>query len=467
MVTGKSRAPTSFLLFFFASFSAFLQAADFTEPLPIPRLLEGTRAADGTLRFELTAAAGSTRFFSDTETPTMGYNGSILGPTISVSRGDRVAFTIMNELSEPTTLHWHGLRVPAEMDGGPMQVIAAGSTWNPRFTIGQEAATLWYHPHLMGKTAEHVYLGLAGLFIIEDDNSRSLDIPKRYGADDIPLILQERRFSGQTFTYSPAMPDVMHGYTGNEIIVNGAVRPVLDVPASLVRFRLLNGSNSSIHRIRFSDGRTFSMIASDGGFLEEPTAMDNVILSPGERAEILVDFSGSSDGRDIHLSVETYQGAVYEVLRIRARGDSRPMRIPERLNTIKQYGMSEWSRTFSLQSMGMGGGLTINGKRMDMSRIDERVPLNRTETWVIENPAMGMMALPHSFHVHDVQFLIVDIDGKAPPRSASGWKDTVLVWPGSKVRIALRFEDYTGIYFYHCHLLEHEDEGMMGKFEVY
>jgi len=189
--------------------------------LPVPPLLENLSADSGKVRFAFKAQRGSRSFLPGTTTPTMGYNGDFLGPTIRVKNGQQFHADIENTLDEPTTLHWHGLHVPANWDGGPRQVIPAGAHWKPEFTIRQPAATLWYHPHAMGLTGEQVYNGLAGLFIIDDEVSERLNIPKQYGRDDFPLIIQDLRFfQDGHFAYAQNMMDVMNGVIGNHLLVN-------------------------------------------------------------------------------------------------------------------------------------------------------------------------------------------------------------------------------------------------------
>ena len=440
----------------------------FSQKLYIPPILESEGVERGVSIYKLRAQTGEVAFFGDKVTPTLGFNGDYLGPTIRLKRGQKVSIKVDNTLHEPTTVHWHGLHIPGEFDGGPHQIIGPGDIWNPVFTVNQEAATLWYHPHVMGTTAEQVYRGLAGLFIIDDENSVNLDIPGEYGIDDVPLIIQDRRFfEDGTFAYNPSRSDIMHGIIGNTITVNGTVQPYLEVPNSLVRFRILNGSNSSLYKISLSDGSSFSQIASDGGFLEKAVKLDYSVLSPGERAEIIVDFT-TLYGKDVFLKVEIYNGREFEALKFKITNNYSDSieNIPDRLNRILKIPESEAdiSRRFVMQT-GMGS-FSINGKKMDMSRIDEIVSLGDTEIWEIYNRPMGMMQIPHSFHIHDVQFQILDRNGVLPSPVESGWKDTVLIWPGETVRFITKFEDYTGIYMYHCHFLEHEDDGMMGQFEV-
>ncbi len=456
----------------------FLTAAhagsnDFVTPLPIPPLLENLDKSGKTARFALDVQQGKMSFFPGESTATIGYNGNFLGPTIRVRNGQRFNMSARNSLEQNTTLHWHGLHVPAQWDGGPRQPVAAGTTWKPEFTIKQEAATLWYHPHAMGLTGEQVYNGLAGLFYIEDDFSDSLDIPKDYGIDDIPLVIQDRRFfSNGQFAYAQNMHDVMNGVIGNYMLVNGAIQPTLSVHAGLIRLRLLNGSNSSIYQIGFKDRRTFHVIASDGGFLERPVAMNSIVLSAGERAEVMLDLTETAVGAEISLLVDQMKGNRFEAMRIKVNQPAEStVSLPVELRSLDRIPESEASvvRRFAMATMGMGmmgGGLTINGKKMDINRIDEQVKLGSTEIWEITNRSAMMMSMPHSMHLHDVQFQILSRNGQAPLLHEQGRKDTVLIMPGETVRIISRFKDYTGIYMYHCHLLEHEDDGMMGQFEV-
>ncbi len=436
----------------------FISFTTWSESLTIPPLLEGENLNLYIKEGILELPFGSSK--------TMGFNGDYLGPTIRVSNSDYINLNIKNDLREDTTVHWHGLHVPAEFDGGPHQIIEAGETWNPKITIDQNAATLWYHPHLMGKTAEHVYNGLAGMFYIEDDYSQNLDIPKEYGINDFPIILQDRRINRNgEFLYSPSMHDYMQGYIGNTVLTNGSVTPELEVPGGTYRLRLLNGSNSSIFRIRFSEGKKFTVIASDGGFLPESVESDSIIISPGERYEILIDLESS---KSLNLITDVYGGDTYKTLSIKGletRGKylSHPQSFS--YEKVAYNENTNTMRKFRMETRGMGG-FSINGKQMDMNRIDFSLPTDSTEIWTIVNVGMGMMQVPHSFHVHDVQFSIISMNGKNPTPLFSGPKDTVLLMPGDEVVIALRFQDYTGIYMYHCHFLEHEDRGMMGQFLI-
>jgi FtsP/CotA-like multicopper oxidase with cupredoxin domain len=452
----------------------------FGQTLPIPAQLTGVRQGDETI-YDLNAQTGSRVFFGDNRTATYGYNGDYLGPTLRFRRGEQVRIRVRNSLEEETTVHWHGMEVPGVMDGGPHQVIPAGTTWEPHFTVDQPASTLWYHPHPMGNTARQVYLGLAGMIIIDDELSDSLNLPKAYGRNDIPLVIQDRRFQADgSLVYRLSMPDLMHGLIGDTLLVNGAIKPSMTVGKELIRFRLLNGSNSSLYRFSFKDQSVFSQIASDGGFLEQPVEMNTLILSPGERAEILLDLRSRRSGESLYLVTETFQGPTDEVLEILVTDRTIPNQVtpanpPDKLAAIPKIPETQAvrSRRFDLETMGRrgmgmmaGNRLTINGKKMNMQRIDLKVQGGSTEIWEIVNLATGMMEIPHSFHLHGVQFQILDINGRKPPAGEGGWKDTILLWPGEAARIIIPFREFPGIYMYHCHLLEHEDDGMMGQFEV-
>lgn len=494
----------------------------FDRSLWIPPQLIGERHGER-LHFDLKTAEGSRSFLTDVATKTAGVNGDYLGPTVRVRRGDAIDLAVTNGLSELTTMHWHGMHVPAQMDGTPHQPIEPGQTWTASFEVDQQAATLWYHPHTHGRTGRQAYQGITGLLYVDDKNSESLDLPNTYGVDDVPIVIQDKLFGGDgQFRFSLSR-GAMYGDT---ILINGTWNPRLAVESRLIRFRLLNGSNARIYYLGFEDDRPFHQIATDGGFLETPVRLNRVTLAPGERAEILVDFS---DGRKVKLKsfpeaglLETaenfFDGAGnghFELLEIVPEKRTQPSHsLPGKMNSIVRIREEEAAKSRPMllagggqngrgngtgrgaidrdenergqdrngeQGSGRGGRagqgrvgqgrvgrgpfLPINGKTMDMHRVDERVRLNDIEIWDVRNRG----GQPHPFHVHLVQFQVLDRNGRPPEGSELGWKDTVLLHPGDRVRLIMQFERYADPkfpYMYHCHIMEHEDAGMMGQFLV-
>ncbi len=472
---------------YFGYFQTVNAGLTFSNALHVPPILD-PELENGEKVYTFSLQKGNHAFIDGQPTATLGFNGDYLGPTIKVDAGDLVRFNITNELDEVSTVHWHGMHVPPEMDGTPHQPIAVGETWQPYYEIKNEASTMWYHPHTHGRTAHQSYFGLAAFFIIEDDNSKSLAIPQTYGVDDFPLAVQDRRFTDTGDLFYPATGNA---FLGDSVVVNGTYAPQLTVAGKRIRLRLLNGSNSRIFRFAFSDGRTFHQIATDGGLLAAPVALDQVKLSPGERAEIVVDFSDNTDVKLISLpdtnllamAENAFEGdsGRFDILQINVQPtDDVSPELPSVLNVINGWDESEVDRVRTMRlagqmsqdanaaadsAIGSGRQIPINGKLMNMARVDEVVTLGDIEIWEITN----MGGVPHPFHVHDVQFLVVDRDGDAPPANEQGWKDTTLINAGETVRIIAQFTDFASEdvpYMYHCHIMEHEDNGMMGQFTV-
>ncbi|GAB2473298.1 multicopper oxidase domain-containing protein [Promicromonospora xylanilytica] len=442
---------------------------DFRNPLHVPPLAEPVRH-DGVAVFDLTAQAGRSAIVPGGDAETWGLNGALLGPTLRARRGESVRVNVRNDLDEATTLHWHGMHLPAAADGGPHQMIEPGGTWSPGWQIDQPAATLWYHPHPHGATERHVYRGLGGLFIVDDDAESSLALPRRYGVDDIPVIVQDKTFDGRGRLVDSSRRD--NGMIGDTILVNGTAGPVLAVTSELTRLRLLNASTARSYSFGFSDDREFSMIAGDGGLLREPVGLVRVQLTPGERAEIVVRMSAGetttlrSYPQDLGLSNSrarsTGAADTLDVLLLDAAGSLDPSAdLPAQLATIDRFDEASVAETRRLELRNN----RINRESMDMNRIDDVVTVDTTEVWEVWNGHRQ----PHNFHVHDVQFRVLDVDGDPPPPELSGWKDTVYLPPDVRLRLGLRFTRYTDPdvpYMYHCHLLWHEDQGMMGQFVV-
>lgn len=441
---------------------AFAQVQTPQTRLAMPPLLD-TRASG---RLALTATSGSTTFAGGPGIPTAGFNQAYLGPTILVQNGE-LAAEVQNTLDEPISTHWHGLLVPGEHDGGPHLPIAPGATWQPELSIAQDPATVWYHSHIHERTAEQVYFGLAGVIHVTDGQDDARGLPSTYGIDDLTLVLQDRRFDASgRMVYAPSMMDIMHGFAGNRMLVNGQAGATAVVPQGITRLRLLNGSNARIYTLFFDDTRPMHLVATDGGFLPAPVALDTLQLAPSERAEILVDFSGG--GAPVLMSDP---GEAFGVLQF-ATDTTLPTRItrlPEQLDGALEdlSGAEIATRQVSLD-MGMGGmmmgggGFAINGRPFDMGRIDFEVARGSVERWQIRSTMVA-----HPFHLHGVRFRVLTENGGPPRPENTGWKDTVLV-PG-EAEILTRFDQPANRetpFMFHCHILEHEDAGMMGQFTV-
>jgi blue copper oxidase len=479
---------------FLAAAATFLAAAGISwgqNPLFIPDTLSGDT-------MDLVVQNGSRTFFPGFTTPTFGYNGPFLGPTLLMNKGDSITLTVTNYLTVPTTVHWHGFHLAAMNDGGPHQVIGPSQVWSPSFKVRNEAATYWYHPHGEGKTEIQVSKGLAGMIIIRDSAEATHTLPRKYGVDDFPLILQSRAFD---VLYQVATAT----HEDSVMMVNGTRDPFLAVPRQVVRFRILNGSADRSFYLGLSDNRNFHLIASDGGLLSAPYATNRVRLSTGERVEVLVDLGADtvgtvldwvsyaselphgiigadSVGTAMHPIAEGYydnplNGADFTVLRlnIMAAMANPVTSIPGAFAPVVPLDTggvhAQRSLHFSADTTGFGieaevhGPFLINGASFHMDSIGFVIPLNSKEIWTLTNET----EIAHPFHIHDVQFFVLDINGNPPPPQYQGYKDVMLVMPEDTVRFITQFTTFADdsmAYMYHCHLLHHEDDGMMGQFLV-
>lgn len=473
--------------------------------LPIPTLIE---ARDGE-PVTLTLQKSRHRFGPGVAVRSTGISASYLGPVVRVRSGDTIPFRVENRLSEETTLHWHGLLIPSHVDGGPHNTIAPGAVWAPVLKIKQPAATTWFHPHPHGNTAAQVYGGLAGMMIVSDGHDRDRGLPMTYGVDDVPLVLQDKRFARNgELVYQPAMMDLMHGFRGDTLLVNGVIGPVTKVPAGFVRLRLLNAANARNFDLRFSDRRPFFVVACDAGLLSEPVEVRSLVIAPAERYEILVNFA---DGRPVDLMTapETFggmgPGMMMQMMRPRGSQSTERLmrfspdpglnaavtRLPRALAALPSPDVKSavaW-RTFVLNPMlgmnmaAMGATMApagaasgnaghdhaaaaqmmgINGRPFSMNRVDVTAKLGTSEIWEIVSDAMA-----HPFHLHGASFRILSNNGRKPSAEQSGWKDVILV--EEQAEVLVRFDNPAPPkmpFMYHCHILEHEDHGMMGQFAV-
>jgi blue copper oxidase len=462
------------------------EPAPFSTPLPIPQLIDAAKQGNAV---KLKVTSGRHAFINGKPARTYGYSAPILGPVVRLRRGDEVEMMVENTLDFVTTVHWHGLLVPGNNDGGPQQLIHPGNTWRPVLKIDQAATTLWFHPHPHHDTARQIYMGLAGMIIVDDGSDARLGLPHTFGIDDLPLIIQDRSFDSDgsiEYDNKDVSPlDVIYGVRGDTIIVNGAVAPFAKVPPGLVRLRLLNAANAQNFELRFSDKRTFYVIASDGGFLSAPVAVTRLTISPAERFEVLVDFA---DGKAVALETGPDEemgvfGRVapdgsanyvpvmrFEPTAVKPFVKELPTRLVEPAAVAPTSAVQR--RQFTLNS-GLcasrpeSGGhahlpllIGINGKPYDIGRIDVETKLGTTEVW--EVVSMGMA---HPFHVHGALFRILSIEGAPPAAHLTGWKDTVLVEDKAELLVAFnRPATREHPFMYHCHILEHEEAGLMGQY---
>lgn len=460
----------------FASAQLFAQVQ-----IPIPPAIQGTA-------IDLTVQQGVSEIFQGTQTNTIGYNGALLGPTLLLQKGQSVTMNVHNQLSDTTTVHWHGLHVAPMNDGGPHTPILAGESWSPSFQILDNAATYWYHPHPHGKTMQQVLKGAAGFIIVHDEEEAALKLPGTYGTDDIPLVFQWKSFDNNHQI-------VNSDETDNEVLINGVPRGSnLNLPAQIVRLRLLNGSSHRYFYFGFVNGLTFKQIAGDAGLLDAPLAMSKLMIAPGERAEILLDLSGM-EGQSITLQQygtqlpQGYPGGQmmnmgggnnmmgpldntnFDLMKITVTAPSgNPVTsIPAVLTTNTPYSQAgAGARTFSLSAQPMMSmtNFFINGLKYDMETINFSAQKGKAEIWTLTNQTM----MAHPFHVHGNAFYVLSVDGATPPANMRGRKDVVTVPPmGGSVKIIVRFDDFSDSempYMYHCHILSHEDTGMMGQFLV-
>lgn len=319
------------------------------------------------------------------------------------------------------------------------------------------------------------------MYLIEDENSQALDLPKEYGVNDIPLIIQDRSFTdGKMTHYAPTDQEVLDGLREAILVVNGTIDAYQSVPQGWVRLRLLNGSNARFYRFHFGDDVTFFKIATEGGFLNQPIEMQSIDMAPGERNEIMIDLS---DGANATLLADLLPADpedssrwsnVAQVTVVELRVDPTLQAsgtLPTTLNDIAYFDRADATnvRSFSLNMEVRGGTrenmdmFAVNAQPMDMSVINERVNKGDVEIWRITGERM-----PHPFHLHGASFQILTLNGEPPTEADRGWKDTVVVWD-EVTEIIVRF-DYEATdeypYMFHCHILEHEDYGMMGQFTV-
>lgn len=454
---------------------------------------------------------------------------SYLGPTIRVHKGQKIRIRFTNELPEDSIVHWHGMHVPEKDDGHPKDVIGNGETYIYEYEVMNRAGTYWYHPHPHGRTGPQVYNGLAGLFIVTDEEEQRLKLPS--GEYDLPVVLQDRQFDGnnQLVYLNRGRMDRMNGFLGNRILVNGNPDRELSLKSGCVyRLRFLNGSNSRFYKLAWEDGTPLIIIGKDGSLLDSPKSKPYIMLGVAERIDVWLDLRNRPQGSQMIMKSLSFSpgmmgmmgrgrnnlplGGEYEILKISIdKAGSNNFELPQKLAVFNKLDPATAvnrsnPRTFRFFMRRMQW--TINGRTWEMTGVteEETVKLNTTEVWEIVNSGgggmmgngnmmgergrmrdrgemerdRGMMGggmqMPHPFHMHHLQFNILERDVSGVDSRIwdsvkdgfidEGWQDTVLLMPGMKVKIIMRFEDFKGLFLYHCHNLEHEDMGMMRNFKI-
>jgi|CXWL01.1.fsa_nt_gi FtsP/CotA-like multicopper oxidase with cupredoxin domain len=432
--------------------------------------------------------------------------GSYLGPVIRLRRGQRVRVRFANKLPEPSIVHWHGLDVPENADGHPRLAVAGGKEYVYEFEVTNRAGTYWYHPHPHMRTGAQVYQGLAGMLIVRDDEEDALALPS--GENELVCVLQDRIFDGQNqlIFHGGSMMEMMNGFLGNRVMVSGRPQPTTEVDAAWQRVRLLNGSNARIYKLAWSNDVKMVVIGGDGGLLERPVTQQILTLAPGQRADVLLDLTALPAGTEVQLNSQGYSesdaglvgmggmggmrgggmrgissntpnGTPLRVMTLRTRGRKGPaFRVPERLSSFD----SSWSPTGNVSTRRVPISFqrmewSIGGGTFEMTSVasDEKVAAGSTHFWQFENIPNPMgMQVAHPIHIHGRQFRVVQRTGGSSTNALrsgivdAGWRDTVLVLPGESVRVQVTFTRHPGLYLYHCHILEHEDMGMMRNFRV-
>ncbi len=450
------------------------------------------------VEISLRATVSDHIFQGEASTPVMKYVGlvekgnatvlqeipdSYLGPTLHLQRGQKVRLTLSNELPMPTIIHWHGLHLPEEMDGHPRYAIEEGTSYTYEFEVTNRAGTYWYHPHPHRMTGGQVYYGLAGLFIIHDETEAIYNLPS--GEFDLPFVIQDRTFTQDNqLQYVDNGHQIMVGYWANNLLVNGQLNFEQEVATSAYRLRLLNGSNARIYKIAWDDGSPLTVIGSDGGLLAAPETYDYIVLAPAERADLWVDFSSDDLGKTHRLQALPFEGGNRETVDlipfVVSKQVPQSFELPPEFAPLAFHQASETinfdnPRQFNFFVNHMTP--TIDGRVFEMDAVtdEETVKLNTKEIWELTND-MNQSGFPHPIHVHGLQFQVLERfindenralwDSVKEGYIDSGWKDTVLLMPGERVHILLKFEDFAGTYLYHCHNLEHEDGGMMRNFQI-
>jgi bilirubin oxidase len=424
----------------------------------------------GLVEVTLTASPAELELVPGKRTAVYAYNGQVPGPTLELWEGDRVVVHFRNRLSEPTTVHWHGLHIPVDADGSPFDPVPPGGDHDYVFTVpAGSAGTYWYHPHPHHATGAQVARGLYGAIVIR---SKSDPLPATLA--ERLLVLSDNRFLADHSIDLPdpdsprGRVDFENGREGDVVFVNGVIAPAVRIRSGEVqRWRIVNASAARVYRLHVP-GHTLLHVGSDGGLFEHPVEVSELLLANGERAEVLVRGTAGPGTTTVlqSLPYDRYipqtrppdweQPRELLTLQYDVSSPVSAPDLPARLRSVPALDTAAAGVTRTLVlSQGM-----INGRLMDPARVDIEASLGATEIWEVEN----VVGMDHPFHLHGFQFQLLDVNGQ--PVAQRSWKDTVNVPKHGRARFIVRFDDYPGKWMFHCHILDHEDHGMMGVLEV-
>ncbi|MQS34757.1 multicopper oxidase family protein [Streptomyces katsurahamanus] len=441
-----------------AKMSSKAAATPFSTKMPVPQVLKPVGRRTAYDLYEISLQTANVDILPGLTTPAITYNGSFMGPTIRAKAGRPVKVRYVNRLDKGANVHLHGAHVAPSSDGYPTDLIAAGASRVYDYPNKQLGSTLWYHDHTHHMEAEHVYKGMHGFYLIEGADEQALNLPS--GAYDVPIMIRDAHFDAA----GGLILDVTQPQARSTFLANGKPQPYFQVAARKYRFRLLN---ASIYRTFDLDlgGVEMVQIASDGGLLPEPVRRTKLKLAPAERAEIVVDFSRHPIGSKLVLSEPSGPVMRFDVNRIVPDTST----VPARLRALPPLATPARTRQFKLGVAPSKMAYAINDLSWDANRVDTTIKEGTTEIWQIYNADTAdseFGAIDHTFHLHLVQFRVLDRDGKPPLPGEEGFKDTVLVNPGETVRLQATFKGYPGRYVYHCHMQEHNVAGMMAQMEI-
>ena len=433
----------------------------FEVPLKIPPVLQARGKRDGRDLYVQPMRRAMAEIIPGRRTPIWGFNGEFPGPTFKVKRGEEIVVRRINRLNVPTTTHLHGAKVFASSDGQPMDLVSPGGHKDYVYPNDQQASTLWYHDHVHRHSSRNNYMGLSGLYIIEDDEEQDLNLPS--GKFDIPLILQDRSFKNDgRFLFK----DRRNSVRGDTFLVNGRPIPYLKVANRKYRFRILNASHTRGYELALDSGRPLVQIASDGGLLSAPYPATSIPIWPAERVEVIIDFSSYPTGTQVvlqHRPDPLDVTSARPIMRFDVeREEEDTSSLPPTLRPVERLTTGTVEREFILSFDSVARLWEINGKPFDHHRVDLRPRLGTTEVWTFNNQS----STTHPMHIHLIRFQILERSNVVLTPGEMGWKDTVRVDPSTTVRIAIPFEGYIGRYMFHCHNLAHEDHSMMGQMRV-